>query len=277
MSEEELIRLRDLFDEKVRHGCRFIGREKEILDRVVRVIGPTRACIDNVVMWSDLDESNADEEIESQIDFYSALGHSFHWIVYHHDQPGDLMERLEERGFSRDVTETVVIAPSDGIEGPESIGDVDLRRITDPGELDKLTAVQTEVWGTEHRDFLVRWLTDLLREHGDTTIILIGVEGEKPVAASWVLLWDDRPFAPLFGGSVIPGWRGRGIYRAMVAERARAISRKGIPWCLVDAGPESFPILKRIGFETMTARTSMKWGGGGSEGRAMSEILLRPR
>jgi hypothetical protein len=53
----------------------------------------------------------------------------------------------------------------------------------------------------------------------------------------------------LGGGAVLPAFRGRGVYRALVASRWRAAVAAGKPALVVHAGAMSRPILARCGFE----------------------------
>jgi GNAT superfamily N-acetyltransferase len=58
------------------------------------------------------------------------------------------------------------------------------------------------------------------------------------------------PPAVLLGGSaVLPQYRGRGVYRALVASRWRAAVEIGKPALTIHAGEMSRPILERCGFE----------------------------
>ena len=52
----------------------------------------------------------------------------------------------------------------------------------------------------------------------------------------------------LFGGSVLPDARRRGVYRALVQARWRAASARGTPALTVQAGRMSRPICERLGF-----------------------------
>jgi len=52
----------------------------------------------------------------------------------------------------------------------------------------------------------------------------------------------------LFGGSVLPEARGRGVYRALVQARWDAASARGTPALTVQAGRMSRPICERLGF-----------------------------
>jgi GNAT superfamily N-acetyltransferase len=52
----------------------------------------------------------------------------------------------------------------------------------------------------------------------------------------------------LFGGSVLPEMRGRGVYRALVHARWEAAAARGTPALTVQAGRMSRPICERLGF-----------------------------
>jgi len=66
-------------------------------------------------------------------------------------------------------------------------------------------------------------------------------------------------FAGLWGGSTLPAWRGRGIYRAMVAARAQRAAARGVRYLQVDASDDSAPILRRLGFRAVTTTTPYVW------------------
>jgi hypothetical protein len=52
----------------------------------------------------------------------------------------------------------------------------------------------------------------------------------------------------LNAGSTLPGWRGRGAYRALVRARWDAAVAAGTPVLVTQAGAMSRPILERLGF-----------------------------
>jgi predicted GNAT family acetyltransferase len=57
----------------------------------------------------------------------------------------------------------------------------------------------------------------------------------------------DSDFAGIWGGATLPEWRGRGIYRALTAARARSALRLGKRLLHSDSTPMSRPILERSG------------------------------
>ncbi|WP_143196058.1 hypothetical protein [Archangium sp. Cb G35] len=54
----------------------------------------------------------------------------------------------------------------------------------------------------------------------------------------------------------------RGIYQVLVALRAEQARTLGYQDLTVDAGPESRPILERLGFRVATLTTPFIWHGG---------------
>jgi len=66
-------------------------------------------------------------------------------------------------------------------------------------------------------------------------------------------------FAGLWGGSTRPAWRGRGIYRALTAARARSALARGVRWLHSDSTEFSRPILERAGLKRVTVSTPYVW------------------
>jgi ribosomal protein S18 acetylase RimI-like enzyme len=52
----------------------------------------------------------------------------------------------------------------------------------------------------------------------------------------------------LWGAAVVPAFRGRGIYRALVRARLAHAAARGATLALVHAEPTSSPVLQRLGF-----------------------------
>jgi GNAT superfamily N-acetyltransferase len=79
------------------------------------------------------------------------------------------------------------------------------------------------------------------------------------VAAGWVEFHPGSRFAGLWGGATLRQWRGRGIYRALVARRAQLAAARGVRYLQVDASSESAPILRRLGFQALATTTPYVW------------------
>lgn len=68
----------------------------------------------------------------------------------------------------------------------------------------------------------------------------------RVVGTSYAAFGDEG--VNLFGGSVLPEARGRGVYRALVHARWEAAAARGTPALTVQASRMSRPICERVGF-----------------------------
>jgi GNAT superfamily N-acetyltransferase len=89
--------------------------------------------------------------------------------------------------------------------------------------------------------------------------IVVADAGGEVVCAAWVRFAKGTDFATLWGGGTLPAWRGRGIYRAIVAYRANLAAARGFRYLQVDASDDSRPILERLGFVPVTTTTPFIW------------------
>ena len=79
--------------------------------------------------------------------------------------------------------------------------------------------------------------------------------GNTAISAARVEFHPDTEFASLWGGGTLRAWRGRGVFRSLVAYRAALASARGFRYLQVDASPESRPILQRLGFVELATTT----------------------
>lgn len=76
-----------------------------------------------------------------------------------------------------------------------------------------------------------------------------------PAGGGELALWPDA--ARLGGGALLPRFRGRGIYRALVSERVRRAREAGVELITTNARETSRPILERLGFAPVSRRWSL--------------------
>ena len=84
---------------------------------------------------------------------------------------------------------------------------------------------------------------------------MVALAGQTPIAAGRVEFHAGTDFASLWGGGTLPGWRGRGVFRALVAHRAALAAARGFRYLQVDASADSRPILERLGFVELATTT----------------------
>jgi GNAT superfamily N-acetyltransferase len=109
---------------------------------------------------------------------------------------------------------------------------------------------------------LERIADSLEAEHAsapDGLTILVAEAAGAVVSADWVRFVAGSGFATLWGGGTLPAWRGQGVYRALVAQRANLARGRGYRHLEVDASDESRPILARLGFAAVTTTTPFVW------------------
>ncbi|MFI6442276.1 GNAT family N-acetyltransferase [Streptomyces sp. NPDC050759] len=241
-----------LFDRDMREGAQpdGPGARVERVGGVVRQVAAEHGW--NGVVWSDLDASSADKAIAEQIAYYSGLGHEFEWKLYGHDLPIDLGQRLRAAGFTPEPEETLMIAEvadlTLDVEPPEGIR---FLPVTDRAGVDLVADVHEKAFGTDSTR-LRHQLLARLQDDPDTVVATVALAGDVPVSAARMELVPGTRFAGLWGGGTVESWRGRGIYRALVAHRARAAVERGYRYLQVDAMAASRPILERLGFAPLT-------------------------
>ncbi len=141
------------------------------------------------------------------------------------------------------------------IELPEEIR---LVEVDDPAGVDQLIEVHEKVFGTDHCALRRSILAQLAGSASVTALVLATVDGVA-VSSARIEFLPARRFASLWGGGTLAQWRGRGIYRALVAYRARLAAARGYRYLYVTASPESRPILERLGFHAVSAVTTYGW------------------
>jgi GNAT superfamily N-acetyltransferase len=87
------------------------------------------------------------------------------------------------------------------------------------------------------------------RAAGNRHLLLATVDGE-PAGSGGLSLFPPAG-ATINGGSVRSKFRGRGIYRALVATRLEIARRAGVSGLAVWGGEMSAPILVRLGFKSV--------------------------
>jgi len=244
-----------LFDRQLRRDAQADapGTRVERDGDVVRQVGADHDW--NGILWSGLDRTTADAAIGAQVRYFAGLGRAFEWKAYAHDHPGDLGRRLESAGFAPEPPEAVMVAPVRDPPADTALPEgVRLRTVTDAAGVDLVADVHEQAFGTGGAR-LRRRLLALLAERPETVRMVVAMAGDLPVCAARMELNPGTDFAGLWGGGTVAAWRGRGIYRALVAHRARIAAGLGYRYLQVDATDQSRPILRRLGFTELSTTT----------------------
>lgn len=227
----------------------------ERLAEVTRIVGPGQEAHDNCVQWSRLDAASADAVIAREAAFFAGQGRTVEWKLYGHDTPADLGRRLEAAGFVPEEPETLLVLDLDGaLPPPVEPEGVTIERVVDPVRFGAIDDLMTAVWGTDD-DWRSEVLGAEIAAAPDRLSVYLAMADGHCVSAGWIRFHPGTAFADLWGGSTRPHWRGRGIYRALVAKRAAEAKTRGFRFLTVDASPDSRPILERLGFRALTTTT----------------------
>ena len=224
MNRREVLRA---YDEQVRLRPEVEGPwvQVERSEGIVRVVAPDHGWLG--VVWSDLDEATADEVIGAQVDRFAEVPGRWEWKHYSHDRPADLADRLRGAGLRPEPSEAFMVAEVADLDldVPPAAG-VRLVAVEDRRGIDALVTVHAEVFGGDHAAIGAA-LAIALEQRPRAAGAVIAVAGRTPVGAGRIALPGGVEFASLWGGGVVPAWRGRGVFRALVAHRAAIAAAAG--------------------------------------------------
>lgn len=253
-----------IFDRRMRAAARpdEPGERVEHAGGVVRVTG-ARPSDWHGVLYADLDAATADTAIQAQIDYFRTLGADFEWKHYSHDQPADLGARLLAAGFVANDPETLFVAEITQLSGAHGLSEtvpdgITLRPVTTEADADLVAEAADAAFGGGGDRARARVLARLAADP-ETVWTWLAMAGDRPVSAARMLIHPGTGFASLWGGGTAPDWRGRGIYRALVARRMRVAVAAGCEYLQVDASEMSRPILERLGFRGLSVTTPYEY------------------
>jgi GNAT superfamily N-acetyltransferase len=254
---DDVKQLLALYDQHQRIEIEYRTLRREVTPDVVRHVALEHGY--GVVLYSRLSEASVDQVIDEQVAYFNQLGQDFEWKTYDHDTPGDLRTRLIAQGFEPEEPEALLVldmatTPANLLQPVRH----DVRRITDPDQLEDYRQIQEQVWN-EPIDWQIAALRDDLLNDPDHVSVYIAYAAGVPVSAARIDFHDHNPFAGLWGGSTLAEYRGRGYYTALLAARLQEAHRRGVRFLAIDASPMSWPIAERNGFQLLTHTQPFNW------------------
>jgi GNAT superfamily N-acetyltransferase len=213
--------------------------------RAPRDVGLTGAALDRLIV--------------RQRDYFQARGQGVEWKLRAHDRPTDLPERLVAAGFEPEEPAAVLLGLAEEVAAePVLPAGVVLRQVSEPDDLRRFADLQSEVFGVDCSWVAADLSARVSADPGQITI-LVAETGERFACAAFAVYEPGTDFVALLGGATLPAWRGRGLYRALLAARAREAVARGFRLLHVDASPASAPILRRCGFHQITTSAHYRW------------------
>lgn len=213
----------------------------------------------NSVSWIRCRVDEVDDVIREARATFGQRGLPMAWILDPDTRPFDFAERLIAHGARPDphgVESKVMVLPSDAaVDAPSVAGLRLIDALADPEAFQQADRANTEAFGAEslgdddNRVAARERRRRNLVATGNRYLLLASVDGE-PAGSGSLGLYPPGG-AKMNGGAVRPKFRGRGIYRALVAARVEIARRAGVPGLSVWGGDMSRPILERLGFQVV--------------------------
>ena len=216
------------------------------------------------ITYQDLDGADAGAiraMVGEALAYYQAIPEitKVEWKTRGHDRAPGLHETLLEHGFTPDEPESIMVGDAQALAVDVTLPDgVTLRRVTEEPDIRAMTAMQDEVFGNAHGDEIVDAVLRRLAR-GDEIELWVAEANGTIVSAGRIEPVPGTDFAGIWGGATRPEWRGRGIYRALTAERARSALRMGKKYINSDSTEFSRPILERSGLVKVSTTTPYNW------------------
>jgi hypothetical protein len=185
----------------------------------------------------------------------------FEWKTRGHDWPPDLDQRLRAQGLEPEEVETVMVGEASLLAVDVALPEgVTVRRVDQLPDREAIiteaSAVAASIFGDGPTG--AEMLDRLDRMNGLEQFWVAEAEG-KVVCSGRLARVQGTEFAGVWGGSTLPEWRGKGIYRALTAARARAALADGVRYINSDCTAMSRPILERSGLVAVTTTTPYVW------------------
>ncbi|MEK8021080.1 MAG: GNAT family N-acetyltransferase [Candidatus Parabeggiatoa sp.] len=214
------------------------------------------AADDNEILFSNLNERDADGEIETVIAEYQKLGRPMRWCVYPWTQPAYLGERLLKRGATRSDVRAFLCdtsLPLELVEGTE-IEQVDPNsteayeayiEVMSSGVMSSgrtLPADEVAFRRCRYRELIT----------GPDAVMQLFIARYEGVVAGCGAMYIKEDSGWLTGDYVVPAYQARGLFQSLIAARLKVLRDMGIQIASGHGREEtSVPWLKRFGFKSI--------------------------
>ena len=252
----------EAYDRQLRTGSEMKGA----LDVVVH--GPLLMALfpggRGFVTYEGLDEADADDPgalVDAVIAHFRTVPGitAVEWKTRGHDRAPGLHQALAARGFLAEDPESIMIGEAALLAKPIPVpAGIEIRRAKSEADVWAMEEMQGKVFGDPEWAARAAMTVQRLRE-GTSVEFWLATHEEHVVSAGRLEPVDDTDFAGLWGGATLPEWRGRGIYRALTAERARSALALGKRYLQCDSTEFSRPILERSGLIRVSTTTPYVW------------------
>jgi ribosomal protein S18 acetylase RimI-like enzyme len=181
------------------------------------------------------------------------------WKTRGHDHAPGLNEALLAHSFVAGEPESIMVGPLEGLcAGVTTPDGVTLRKVTSDADVRAMSAMADEAFGESTNTRTADALLARLARNDGMELWVAEVAG-RMVSAGRLEPVPGTDFVGIWGGSTLAEFRGRGIYRALTAERARSALALGKKLVHSDSTEFSRPILERSGLVKVSTTTPYEW------------------
>ncbi len=213
----------------------------------------------NLVGAATLNEENADAAIRDAISHFAEQNKVFGWLVGPRSTPWDLADRLHRFGLQWEASSAGMVHQYPAIFIPTNPA----VSVWEAGIEDFETAgwLMAEGMGVAREQ--TRAVTEALffgEGPLDRRVYLATLEGvDYPVGFGSMVYVPNQPIVHLASAATLEGFRGHGIYTALVAQRLADANRDGMEAAIIHANRNtSAPICRKLGFEEIAG---LEWFG----------------
>jgi len=244
------------FDRELRRDALYFDTRREAHRDLVThtsLIGGT-----GCVLYARLGPGVFADRIRGEIDYFESIGQDFDWLSFEHDPGAPVLDWvLPRHGFRSGPPRPVWIrGVGDGwIPAPP---EVETRKIADEESALVAVSLQERVRNRVLTDLGMLFREGVRLGSSALTAFLAFLEG-KPVGSGWIRIGPQARFGVLAGGGVLPGHRGRGVYRALLDARVREAAARGAAHVVVSASLRNEETLRHCGFRRLTALTRFRY------------------
>jgi ribosomal protein S18 acetylase RimI-like enzyme len=181
------------------------------------------------------------------------------WKTRGHDRAPGLHDALLDNGFTPGEPESIMIGEAHTLAADTPVpAGVQLRRVTDEADVRAMCEMVGAVFDDPHSGEVADALLRRLGFADGMELWVAEIEG-RIISAGRLEPVTGTQFAGIWGGATRPDWRGRGVYRALTAARARSALRAGKTLIHSDSTEYSRPILERSGMVRVSKTTPYRW------------------
>jgi ribosomal protein S18 acetylase RimI-like enzyme len=238
------------YDQEHRRAIRCPGYETIQTDAVTRCIAPSGQAY---VFWQN-PTHDARALIAQELAWHRPRARRLTWKLYSHDAPPGFTDALLAQGFTVEGPANQFCALPIGAltETPQLPAGYRMERLHRAGQLQTLIDLYGHIWPEEDNTLWLSAYAQPLAQGQDGLHLFCVFDAQGRAAASGGMIhYAGQQFGHLFGGGTHPSYRRLGLHSALTAARTHSLRERGGRWLIVDAGDQSYPLLRKRGFEAL--------------------------